>query len=280
MYCRQCHYDLRALTTNRCPECGHAFDPRNPDTFYSELPTVRSRVQSFLESGFSWRGWIVVILCLFWLFVFLLPALETRSRPAPMRREIPASINNLTSIMAVWMRQQNDSPLQQVAFDKQAVRSKLRPSLSMWTESNFFLSRLRVQNSLENYVFFAIPLATIFGTIALLWRGRIRQVVGVLAILFVLLSASSGAARFLSTLFVPGTHSFLDDYVYLENIDLRHATGRIAAYDWRRPFQGWPHVIAFDDGLVEFVDDVRARSLFEQQGLAYPEPKERDKEND
>jgi hypothetical protein len=31
--CRNCHYLLEGLTEHRCPECGAAFDPTNPDTF-------------------------------------------------------------------------------------------------------------------------------------------------------------------------------------------------------------------------------------------------------
>ncbi len=32
-YCRGCSYDLHALTTPRCPECGRAFDPADPRTY-------------------------------------------------------------------------------------------------------------------------------------------------------------------------------------------------------------------------------------------------------
>ncbi len=32
-YCCRCGYELRGLTSPRCPECGRAFDPANPKTF-------------------------------------------------------------------------------------------------------------------------------------------------------------------------------------------------------------------------------------------------------
>ena len=32
-YCRKCGYELRGLTTPRCPECGRTFDPANPRTY-------------------------------------------------------------------------------------------------------------------------------------------------------------------------------------------------------------------------------------------------------
>lgn len=35
MRCLSCHYDLRNLVENRCPECGRAFDPQDFGTFAS-----------------------------------------------------------------------------------------------------------------------------------------------------------------------------------------------------------------------------------------------------
>ncbi len=34
MYCRGCGYDLRKLDTNRCPECGRAFDTTDQKTYH------------------------------------------------------------------------------------------------------------------------------------------------------------------------------------------------------------------------------------------------------
>jgi hypothetical protein len=39
MRCLGCHYDLRDLTEHRCPECGRAFDPSDPKSYF-----VRHRV--------------------------------------------------------------------------------------------------------------------------------------------------------------------------------------------------------------------------------------------
>lgn len=41
MYCRDCRYPLRDLDVHRCPECGSAFDPNDPDTFDRSLPNSR-----------------------------------------------------------------------------------------------------------------------------------------------------------------------------------------------------------------------------------------------
>ena len=44
MYCLACHYELRGLTTYRCPECGRAFSPTIPAT-YSRHPSRRREVE-------------------------------------------------------------------------------------------------------------------------------------------------------------------------------------------------------------------------------------------
>lgn len=41
MYCRKCRYDLHAIASRACPECGRAFDPANPRTF-DPIPQARS----------------------------------------------------------------------------------------------------------------------------------------------------------------------------------------------------------------------------------------------
>ena len=38
-YCLGCGYILDGLPTNRCPECGRAFDERDPSTFRTENQT-------------------------------------------------------------------------------------------------------------------------------------------------------------------------------------------------------------------------------------------------
>ncbi|MEM6855091.1 MAG: hypothetical protein AAF593_11850 [Planctomycetota bacterium] len=42
MYCRRCHYNLQGLDSGVCPECGLAFDPRQPRTYWDgKLPLMR-----------------------------------------------------------------------------------------------------------------------------------------------------------------------------------------------------------------------------------------------
>lgn len=41
MRCLKCGYDLSQLTEHRCPECGRAFDPKDPTTFVPEFQIRR-----------------------------------------------------------------------------------------------------------------------------------------------------------------------------------------------------------------------------------------------
>jgi hypothetical protein len=50
MYCRGCGYDLQKLDTDRCPECGRAFDPDDHKTYHrtARRYTVRRIIRSHL----------------------------------------------------------------------------------------------------------------------------------------------------------------------------------------------------------------------------------------
>ncbi|MGI9014674.1 MAG: hypothetical protein ACR2GY_10545, partial [Phycisphaerales bacterium] len=40
MICRNCRYPLHGLDACRCPECGTAFDPSDPTTFFTPDPPI------------------------------------------------------------------------------------------------------------------------------------------------------------------------------------------------------------------------------------------------
>lgn len=276
MYCRHCHYDLRALTTNRCPECGKAFDPNNPDSYYPHYPSFNWRARTALDS-ISWRGAVFALFCVCWYGIFLLPAIdEPRSIPAPVRREQRMSQPLLTAIMATWIDQQKaKSPSSTLAFDKQAASKTLWRGVSPWTDGALRQRRAKIQGWLEAGQIFAVLFVLPLALAAILRPGKVRRLTAVPLGLLLFVGLVSLAARQLSTLFVPGTHAYLDDYVYLSNVDLLHPTGKIAAYDLPSSRQGRLHVVAFDDGRVEIlVDENRARQLFEQQGIPYPSSQE------
>jgi len=53
MFCRQCGYNLYGLPENRCPECGKAFDPHDPKTYWRHASSLSRR---------RWANRIVVAL--------------------------------------------------------------------------------------------------------------------------------------------------------------------------------------------------------------------------
>lgn len=65
MRCKTCHYSLSKLTEHRCPECGRAFDPKDPGTFLAEgQPTprrlsVKLAFRALLIAPFlTWVFWV------------------------------------------------------------------------------------------------------------------------------------------------------------------------------------------------------------------------------
>jgi hypothetical protein len=65
--CLGCHYPLRELTVNRCPECGREFDPGDPKTML--LPVEPGRAVEFLRKppglGFTWSVTTISVVVLF-----------------------------------------------------------------------------------------------------------------------------------------------------------------------------------------------------------------------
>lgn len=280
MYCRQCHYDLRGQTTNRCPECGKAFDPNNPDSFYPQYPSFSQRWGIFIESPIGWRGTVLVLICMYWFGFIILPATTVHSRgyPRPMLQFRRDQVQ-LESIMGTWLAQQKErESLVSSAFDKQAAIISLPSALSTRTQQDMIRRRGQIQDFSGTAVFCAFTFVPPLALAVLLWPRKMRWVAGLPLALLLLVGLPSLGDRQVIAVLVPGSHAYLDDFVYLQGIDLLHPTGKLAAYGLQSLGQDW-RVVAYDDGHAEVVGDPTARSLFEQQGIPYPPPRELEDQN-
>lgn len=67
MHCLACRYALTGLSVPRCPECGRAFDPRDPSTYAVDETQRRPRWPAVLAiAGLAWpvlvHGWLYATL--------------------------------------------------------------------------------------------------------------------------------------------------------------------------------------------------------------------------
>ncbi len=275
MYCRQCHYDLQGLTANRCPECGRIFVAIDESTFYPEFPSIgwqlRQAPRRFWQGCLNNRIQVVIYFLIFWgIATVIAPSPSSWSGDPKL-----LSVVNLKMIMTQWHIQRN-KPNAQLAFDKNAARRDMQPSISPWVD--------RTAVKLRNLIFrwsrvipFWCPMVILLFLIASFWRGRIRRTALILGVTWLLTSVALLNPRVLSKLILPQTHSFLEDYVYLDTVDIEApAFGgeTIAAYDQQSFIGMQRRIIGFADGHVQSLWDERAKPLFEKQGLPYPQPKE------
>lgn len=270
MYCRACYYDLRGQETPRCPECGRAFDPGNPSSFL-DRPGRFYRLWVGLK---RYRIPAITILTSAWLLCMVLgpPRIHARVHHAYNVGSHRSRLN-LTMVMVQWMNWQQDDPDKR-NFDRQAATRDLLARWSPWTEQSKFQRRVRVGRAIEGIGDFAVLTAVYALLVIPLARRRRRWlVIGGLAVCITLFYASFNAGEIAYALW-PNSHAYLDDYVYINDIDLAPWNGEpsttIAAYDWRS-FEGdQRRIIAFADGHVEELGDDCARPLFEANGLEYP----------
>ena len=79
MRCKTCHYSLEHLTEHRCPECGRAFDPKDPKTF--DIPqSLRTRlVEWHLRHKLFVVGGLMMVLGQVGRLIFDAPAPDYRN---------------------------------------------------------------------------------------------------------------------------------------------------------------------------------------------------------
>lgn len=273
MYCRSCYYDLRGQETARCPECGRAFDPDDPSSFldrpgrahraWTNLKEYRRPAAASLTG--AWLAWIIRVL----------PAFHSRGAPHYFHAGIQSLVNikSITMQRIIW---QHSKPAI-LNFDRQVAVRELPSAFSPWTEATKLKWRRRLSRLLGAAPKYTVP-TMIYALLILplVRRWRRYVAVAVFSLCLVLHYASLNRNATLEFL-MPGGYAYLDDYVYISDVDFTSANSRrhttIAAYDLRS-FEGRQGgMVAFADGHVETLEDDRARALFESQGLKYPGPK-------
>jgi prepilin-type processing-associated H-X9-DG protein len=175
-------------------------------------------------------------------------------------------------IMVQWRIWQQDDPDKR-DFDRQAATRDLLALWSPWTEQSKFQRRVHVGRAVEEIGGFAVLTAVYALLVIPLVRRRRWLVIGGLAVCLTLVYASFNAGEIAYAL-CPNSHAYLDDYVYVNDIDLAPRNGEpsttIAAYDWRSFKGAQQRIVAFADGHVEEFSDDQAKPLFEANGLEYP----------
>jgi len=280
MYCRQCHYDLRALTTNRCPECGSEFNPEIPDTYYREYPSIgwhlRTTLKRLRQYCIRQRVQIVFVFSAFCaLVILILPSPRLNWQGEPVR----LSVQNLKMILTEWKIQQHKSH-EITAFDKRLATENLPPSISPWSEKTRAKARSAVFDFAQKSILCA-PTIVVMLLISLLWRGRARRIALTLSVIILLSICTAIDPEFVSKSLLASNRKYLDDYLILNGIDIENPPfggTTIVAYDSQSFTGEQRRTIGFADGHVVSWWDHRAKVLFEEQGIPYPQPEESDSE--
>jgi prepilin-type processing-associated H-X9-DG protein len=269
MYCRFCYYDLRGQQTPRCPECGTAFAFDDPRSFLHKTPNRLERTMLWIRRRrrAPLVAMTILLLGCYAVADYQLPSANHSSLLAVLSRA------NLKVLMTEWMIQQHDHP-EQRAFDIDAAMQDIRPSYSPWSERDAASRKLQLAYLLNCAPWFVVPTMVYLLLIAILLERRARRGVFALVLALSLVLFGSLSPRETATRFFPGSLAYLNDFVFLQGVDLTRSnsqqTRTIAAYDLQSFRNRSVRIVAFADGHVEALWDDRAKPLFREQGLAYP----------
>ncbi len=275
MYCRGCLYDLRGQRTPRCPECGRAFDPGDPDSFF-EHPGRWHRIRIEYK---KYRIPCAVLLTTVWVIWMFFVSLQLGARDSHgWPRRAAQELKMITFQRMYWQRQ--DPPIRD--FDRAAAVRDLPPLVSAYAERARIARRKRLNLVKYGVPWYAIPTAVYALLLILLVRGRQRRLaLGVLVLCVALVPASQKVFEISDALLpedppLKPSHAYLDDYVHIDGIQFTSSDDdsnrTIAVYDIRS-FEGdGLRLVGFANRHVMALRDDRARTLFEAQGLQYPVP--------
>lgn len=270
MFCRCCHYDLRGQQTPRCPECGTPFAFDDPTSFLGKKPGTLGRIGLWLRHR---RRLLLVVLSILLLLSYRVAAFTLPSLAHSVHPTVLATVN-LKIIITTWMIQQHGHP-EQMAFDVDAAKEDMVPSLSPWTEGHAAGWRVLITQLLTVAPYFVVPTMAYLLVVAILVGRRARRGVFLLVGGLCFVVCCSAYPREVGAWLCPGSHAFLDDYVYLPGVDLTPANSdrgqTIVAYDVHTFRTGGRRIIGFAGGHVASLSDERAKALFQAQGVPYPE---------
>lgn len=266
MYCKGCRYSLRGQVESRCPECGRVFDFSDSSTFDAVLPGPLKRAHRWTANR---RYFVVAGLCTITIGIWWLTADKL---PLGLRRIDPRIVStvNLKGILTTWIIQQNEDKFA-TPFDKSRAMRDMRGYYS--TNSEYFAGRLKSllgSWTRSGYVFLhLLPLAACLTAIAVFWKRWPRRTCVLLLIVVLLFVGDAVMSNFVVRTLMPGSQAFLDDYVYLADVDLMAGVQRgntIAAYERKL----WPvsgrRVVGFADGHVDRMWDEQLIELLKSQG--------------
>lgn len=258
---------MRGQVGPRCPECGRAFDFADAATFDTELPGVLLRTHRWLAHR---RFKVLAVLLaltigMWWMTADEMPIFSRRIHPSVV------SASHLKQILTTWMIHQYEGQ-PGTPFNREKAIRDLRGNYSAYEQ--YSKGRFRAAWELwrrSGWLFLhMLSLAVCLFAIVIYWQGTRRRL-ALAGSLMVLLVIGDGVMNntLLHTLF-PGSHAFLDDYVYLNDVDLMSSRpergNTIAAYE-RTP---WPvtrrRLVGFADGHVVRMFEDKFIQLLKSQG--------------
>lgn len=102
MKCLDCQYDLSAITSNRCPECGRAFDLNDSSTYAA---SSRTRAMAWFE---NWQARVIAICTLIPLLhvasgyvALVIGRIDIGRWPIRTGQDDPKSINGVTLCLCI-----------------------------------------------------------------------------------------------------------------------------------------------------------------------------------